>query len=177
MYYYTKNVTQQYFNSEKKVDDYTDTQKQILFDLIRSATNQDPIDILNKFNLTHPNTPLDEKTLCDLFANPDKSNALLMQREELHKDLRYQLNEMAPKNLKIAKTKMVKLPWYKSLYHNPVENVKYVSINGHMEGVYNKRTGLSDNTNKYMATFNFFSPSNAYAHWKTDVEPYKKWGN
>ena len=169
----TKNPTK----LDGKVKEYTNTEKLFLFDLIRNATKQEPLDIINKFNSTHPDTPIDENILCELFADPDRSKALLIERVELHKDLRYQLNEKAPINLNAAKLQMKKLPWYKSIYHNPLENEKYVSRNGHMEGVYNKNTGLPDNDKKYMATFNFFSPSNASAHLKTDVDPYNKWGN
>ena len=162
-----------------QIDEYTDAQKSLIFSIIRKATKQEPIDIIDKFNSTHPDTLLNENILCTLFSNPDKSKALLLEREEFHKDLRYILNGESPFNEKEAKkAEMIKLPWYKSIFHNPFKNNKYISVDGHLEGVYDKKTGRSDNNKYVMATFNFFDPNTQpELHKKCDVDPYIKWGN
>ena len=102
-----------------------------------------------------------------------------MEREDLHKELRYQLNSKAPKTVNAAKAAdMIELPWYKSIFHNPLKNDKYVSKDGHLEGVYDKETGESDRNQSVMATFNFFDPNTQpVEHKKADVDPYLKWGN
>ena len=102
-----------------------------------------------------------------------------MERDDLHKDLRYQLNDSSPDNEQNAKeSNMIKLPWWKSIFHNPLKNNKYVSKDGHLEGVYDKMRGLPDVDPNVMATFNFFDPNTQPTeHKKADVEPYVKWGN
>ena len=156
---------------------YSDT---LVKDTIESATQQKLNDIINNFNNGRDEANhIDKETLRTLFFDADKAKELLMEREDLHKDLRYQLNEVSPDKEQNAKeTNMVKLPWWKSIFHNPLKNNKYVSKDGHLEGVYNKKSGDSDENPNFMATFNFFDPNTQPTeHKKTDVDPYAKWGN
>ena len=145
-----------------------DTTKQLVKQIIARFNKDKPLDKQINFN-----------TLKTLFFDADKAKQLLMEREDLHKNLRYQLNDKAPITANDAKVAdMIKLPWYKSIFHNPFKNDKYVSKDGHLEGVYDKVTGESDEDKSVMATFNFFDPnSHPLEHHKTDVEPYFKWGN
>ena len=163
----------------KAADEYNGITKYYIFQHIENITQQDPNEIIEKFNVTHPNTKIDANVLCELFSSPDKSKELLMKYEVLHKDLRYQLNEKVSSTENGAiEAGMIKLPWYKSIFHNPLKNNKYVAKDGHQEGVYNKKTGESDTTKSVMATFNFFDPNTRPKdHKKTDVDPYIKWGN
>jgi len=70
----------------------------------------------------------------------------------------------------------VKLSYLASWYHDPGENYKYVSPDGHMEGVYNKENGTIVNDLDVKGTFNFFGPQNFWDHKDADVDPYNKWG-
>ena len=165
---------------DENTSEYSFHAKYRIFEYIEKVTAQKPDDIINKFNETHQNTPIDDDTLCDLFTDADKAKSLLMNREELHKDLRYMLNKNAPATEAEAKAsgKMQKLPWYKSIFHNPFKNNKYVSKDGHLEGVYDRKSGKSDRNPNVMATFNFFDPnSKPIEHKKADVDTYGKWGN
>ena len=147
---------------------------------IKDTTKQSVKQIIARFNKDKPlDKQINFNTLKTLFFDADKAKQLLMEREDLHKNLRYQLNDKAPITANDAKVAdMIKLPWYKSIFHNPFKNDKYVSKDGHLEGVYDKVTGESDEDKSVMATFNFFDPnSHPLEHHKTDVEPYFKWGN
>ena len=147
---------------------------------IKDTTKQSVKQIIARFNKDKPlDKQINFNTLKTLFFDADKAKQLLMEREDLHKNLRYQLNDKAPITANDAKVAdMIKLPWYKSIFHNPFKNDKYVSKDGHLEGVYDKVTGESDEDKSVMATFNFFDPNtHPLEHHKTDVEPYFKWGN
>ena len=147
---------------------------------IKDKTKQSVKQIISIFNKNKPqNKQITFNTLKTLFFNADKAKELLMEREDLHKELRYQLNSKAPKTVNAAKAAdMIELPWYKSIFHNPLKNDKYVSKDGHLEGVYDKVTGKSDEDKSVMATFNFFDPNTQpVEHKKADVDPYLKWGN
>ena len=147
---------------------------------IKDTTKQSVKQIITRFNKDKPlDKQINFNTLKTLFFDADKAKQLLMEREDLHKNLRYQLNDKASITANDAKVAdMIKLPWYKSIFHNPFKNDKYVSKDGHLEGVYDKVTGESDEDKSVMATFNFFDPnSHPLEHHKTDVEPYFKWGN
>lgn len=90
------------------------------------------------------------------------------------------LNQNAPRTMSSGVDGWTKLPWYKSVFHNPwynpFRNAKYVGPGGHMEGVYDaKGNWVSDP--KFIATFNFFGPDKTSAHIAADVSPYNKWGN
>ena len=147
---------------------------------IKDATKRSVKEIIARFNKDKPlDKQINFNTLKTLFFDADKAKQLLMEREDLHKDLRYQLNDEAPPTANDAKAAgMIKLPWYKSIFHNLFKNDKYVSKDGHLEGVYDKVTGESDRNQSVMATFNFFDPNTQpVEHKKADVDPYLKWGN
>ena len=125
---------------------------------IKDATKRSVKEIIARFNKDKPlDKQIDFNILRTLFFDADEARKLLMEREDLHKELRYQLNDEAPPTATDAKVAdMIKLPWYKSIFHNPFKNDKYVSKDGHLEGVYDKVTGESNKDKSAMATFNFF---------------------
>lgn len=174
------NNTVEFLDPEEGFTQYNAQTKYRIFKIIEKITGQRAQDIINIFNEQHTDTPLDDNTLCILFTDADAAKLLLMERKELHTDLRYQLNEKAPRSKQIAEDSgnMQRLPWYKSIFHNPLKNDKYVSNDGHLEGVYDRKTGDTNEEKSVMATFNFFDPNtNPYEHKKADVDPYTKWGN
>jgi RHS repeat-associated protein len=71
-----------------------------------------------------------------------------------------------------------KLPVGKSVFHmiNAPENVKYISPNGHYEGVYD-RYGNLDTSIINGGTFNYASPDKKIAHTFKDVLPYYLFGS
>jgi len=164
---------------KKKKKAESSINKEEIYEIIRRATLQEPEDIIDSFNSGHPDQLLDESTLLILFSDPKKAKKILLKRKELHTDLRDLLNINAPdKKSGAVSMEMIKLPWYKSIFHNPFKNEKYVSKNGHMEGVYDRRTGKPDTNILVKATFNFFDPNTQpNAHRLVDVDPYLKWGN
>ena len=185
LYAYGANSPVCYTDPDGRADIFSGvSQSEILpvlktFKYIQDITGQNPFDIISEFNKNHSDNEIDAITLYTLFTDADAAKTLLMEREELHKDLRYQLNEKAPRTEREAINKnMIKLSALKSFFHNPLKNNKYVSQDGHLEGVYDKETGESDTDNKVMATFNFFDPNTYFIeHKKADVDPYTKWGN
>ena len=62
-------------------------------------------------------------------------------------------------------------PWYKSLFHNPLQNTKWVGPYGHLEVVFNSAGDVVLNS-PHEGTFNFFSPDNVSGHVTADVAPY-----
>jgi hypothetical protein len=101
-----------------------------------------------------------------------------MASENLHKVYRGILNSNVPQTSAGAQEAgFTKLGFFKSLFHNPISNSKWVGPSGHLEGVYSRRSGTIDVSNSYGGTFNFFGPDNASAHKAADVDPYLKWGN
>ena len=168
--------------SEKKAFDRqrSNPSQMVVKKYIKDTTKQSVKEIIARFNKDKPlDKQINFNILRTLFFDADEARKLLMEREDLHKDLRYQLNDEAPPTANDAKAAgMIKLPWYKSIFHNPLKNYKYVSKDGHLEGVYDKETGESDRNQSVMATFNFFDPNTQpVEHKKADVDPYMKWGN
>ncbi|RUO17976.1 hypothetical protein CWE08_12130 [Aliidiomarina iranensis] len=116
-----------------------------------------------------------------MFMDPDYAREQLMANENLHKVYRGILNSNVPQTMPGASSNFVRLPWYKSIFHNPWyapwQNSKWVGRNGgHLEAVYNRQGNLVS-SNDYMGTFNFFGPDQIRAHKAADVDPYFKWGN
>ena len=168
--------------SEKKAFDRqrSNPSQMVVKKYIKDTTKQSVKEIIARFNKDKPlDKQINFNILRTLFFDADEARKLLMEREDLHKDLRYQLNDEAPPTANDAKAAgMIKLPWYKSIFHNLFKNDKYVSKDGHLEGVYDKETGESDRNQSVMATFNFFDPNTQpVEHKKADVDPYLKWGN
>ena len=61
--------------------------------------------------------------------------------------------------------------------YNPANNDKYVSVDGHIEGVYDENGNLvTDSVNQ--GTYNFANPNkDPIGHFIKDVIPYYIWGN
>ncbi|MEX2961985.1 RHS repeat domain-containing protein [Microbulbifer sp. TYP-18] len=113
-----------------------------------------------------------------LFSDPQYANEQLLANKNLHTIYRRILNSNVPQTSAAAQAAgFRKLGFFKSLFHNPASNSKWVGPGGHLEGVYNRRSGTIDVSNRYGGTFNFYGPSNASAHKLADVDPYLKWGN
>ncbi|MBL4868563.1 MAG: hypothetical protein JKY67_19535 [Pseudomonadales bacterium] len=112
-----------------------------------------------------------------MFTNSSYAKEQLMANKNLHTVYRNILNSNAPQTAAAAATAgYQKLGFWKSIFHNPIVNSKWVGPSGHMEGVYNSKGNIV-NSNSVRGTFNFFGPSQAGAHKAADVDPYFKWGN
>jgi uncharacterized Zn-binding protein involved in type VI secretion len=125
---------------------------------------------------------LDPATVETLFTDADKSKELLMADKDLHTAYRSILNSNVPATKEEAKKAGYTQPsllgskFLANWYHDPWNNEKWVSPDGHVEGVYDGNGNLV-NTLEYKGTFNFFGPDKTSEHKKTDVDPYRKWGN
>ena len=99
------------------------------------------------------------------------------------KDIHYYRNECnnAPETENEAKKKegWRKLSPLKSVFHRQGRgnecNSKYVSSDGHHEGVYKNGKRVDDPLN--MGTYNYSSPDNPVGHFINDILPYYIWGN
>ncbi len=112
-----------------------------------------------------------------MFTDPAYAKEQLMANKNLHTVYRSILNSNAPQTAAAAATAgYQKLGFWKSIFHNPIVNSKWVGPSGHMEGVYNSKGNIV-NSNSVRGTFNFFGPDQAGAHKAADVDPYFKWGN
>ena len=112
-----------------------------------------------------------------MFTDPSYAKEQLMANKNLHKVYRSILNSNVPQTSANASTAgYQKMSFWKSLFHNPIKNSKWIGPSGHMEGVYNSKGNLV-NANSVKGTFNFFGPDQAGAHKAADVDPYFKWGN
>jgi len=121
---------------------------------------------------------LSPETVKRLFSDKDFARDALIQDKNLHTVYRDILNTNAPATEAEAQERgFTKLSFGKSLYHNPMDNNKYVSPDGHLEMVYNKDTGARVDSVEYKGTFNFFGPDNTSEHIHADVYPYAVWGN
>ena len=62
---------------------------------------------------------------------------------------------------------------------NGIDNVKYVSADGHFEVVYNANNVLQTKNNNPddMGTYNYRSPNDWLGHYYKDILPYNNWGN
>lgn len=56
-------------------------------------------------------------------------------------------------------------------------NLKFISPDGHFEGIYNSVTGTLVSDSENMGTYNYVDPSNTIEHTIYDVNPFYKWGN
>ena len=120
-------------------------------------------------------TPEEVETL---FTTTWTANADLINNEKLHKTYRDILNSQVPATEAGAiEQGYTKLSHAKSRYHDPDNNWKYVSSDGHREGVYNKITGKLVSSDEFKGTFNFFGPDNYWGHFANDVHPYWVHGN
>lgn len=113
-----------------------------------------------------------------LFTDSSYANAQLMANKNLHTVYRNILNSNVPQTAAAAAAaNYVKLGFFKSIFHSPFVNSKWVGPNGgHMEGVYNSKGDIV-NSNKVKGTFNIFGPDQAGGHIAADVRPYGKWKN
>ena len=85
----------------------------------------------------------------------------------------------------VANGLFIKMSETKDVYHemgvastyNPANNDKYVSVDGHIEGVYDENGNLvTDSVNQ--GTYNFANPNkDPIGHFIKDVIPYYIWGN
>lgn len=121
---------------------------------------------------------LSPDTVETLFTDHDAARTLLMNDRTLHQNYRDILNQNIPATAQAAEAAgYERLSYIKSWYHDPWNNSKWISPDGHLEAVYNKTTGALDNSDAYKGTFNFFGPDNFGGHKAADVDPYNKWGN
>ena len=85
----------------------------------------------------------------------------------------------------VANGFFIKMSETKDVYHemgvastyNPANNDKYVSVDGHIEGVYDENGNrVTDSVNQ--GTYNFANPNkDPIGHFTKDVIPYYIWGN
>lgn len=126
---------------------------------------------------------LKPETVETLFTDHVKAKELLMNDKSLHTTYRDILNQNVPATLQDARNAGYTEPTFMGskylgrYYHDPGNNYKFVSPNGHIEGIYNQKSGKLDKSKAYKGTFNFFGPDNFDGHKAADVDPYKKWGN
>jgi hypothetical protein len=102
-----------------------------------------------------------------------------MGDEQLHRNYRSILNTNVPATRAQAVSPefgFVKQSFWANLFHNPFQNTKYLSPDGHMEAVFDRKGNLV-RSDDYKGTFNFYSPSQAADHKAADVDPFFKWGN
>jgi hypothetical protein len=120
---------------------------------------------------------LDRATVETLFTDPKKARELLMADKDLHSSYRSILNSGVPATRKEAKARGFTQPtmagskFLANMFHDPWNNEKWVSPDGHLEGVYDANGDLVI-TLKHKGTFNFFGPDNAAGHTDADVIPY-----
>lgn len=126
---------------------------------------------------------LDPATVETLFTDPAGAKQLLMDDETLHRNYRDILNTNIPATEQDARNQGYTEPTFLgstylgAWFHDPGNNVKLVSPDGHREAVFNRNTGALDNSLDYKGTFNFFGPDQKGNHKAADVDPYNKWGN
>lgn len=114
------------------------------------------------------------ETLETLFFDPQGAKEILMNDTYLNNSLRDVLNTHHPKNL--AELENENPPWVKAsilenAFHDPLNNTKYVSPDGHRELILNK-DGEVVTDPAFKQTFNFFSKDDAWAHKLADVDPW-----
>lgn len=125
---------------------------------------------------------LDPATVETLFTDSAKAKQLLMADKDLHTAYRSILNSNVPATKEAAKAAGYTQPtllgskFLANWYHDPWNNEKWVSPDGHLEGVYDANGNLV-NTLEYKGTFNFFGPDKTGDHKAADVDPYYEWGN
>ncbi len=134
-----------------------------------------------KFYKEQTGEELTEDKVQKLFKDSSYAKEQLMANKKLHTVYREILNTNIPPTEKEAIARgFIKLPWYKSIYHNPKyapwTNSKYIDSSGHLESVYDGQGNLVTSKD-YLGTFNFFGPDKPSDHWAADVDPYNKWGN
>ena len=113
-----------------------------------------------------------------LLTDPDYAGAQLLANKKLHVKLRKILGTHAPDTQQKAIARGYrKMGFFESLFHDPFNNVKFISPGGHVEAVFNRSTGAFVAEGGHAGTVNFFSPFNASAHGAADVLPHIKWGN
>ena len=116
--------------------------------------------------------PLTKQDALRLFTDATFANIQLKANENLHIDYRNILNMNAVKTIAAASAAgYERQPWYKNLFHNPLQNTKWVGPNGHLEVVFGSQGELVTGS-PYEGTFNFFSPDNVSGHSAADVAPY-----
>lgn len=145
---------------------------------ITGMTVQDSIDLYE----ADTGEALSAETVETLFTDPDEAEKLLMENRNLHSVYRDILNSNVPATRAEAEAAGYTQPTFLgstylgNWYHDPANNTKWVSPDGHLEGVYDAAGGLV-RSSEFKGTFNFFGPDNFSGHKAADVNPYRKWGN
>ncbi|NQU40996.1 MAG: hypothetical protein HQ523_13680 [Lentisphaerae bacterium] len=153
-------------------------------DYFNKATGGLSVDGVIKLYKAQTGSDIARYQLEKLFTDHKYAQKTLIADENLHlvAGLRGILNRNAPRTMSRSSVAegWTKLPWYKSVFHNPwyapLRNAKYVGPGGHMEGVYDAQ-GKWVRDPKFIATFNFFDPNKVTEHFAADVKPYNKLGN
>ena len=111
------------------------------------------------------------------FTDPAYAKEQLMNDKDLHTTYRNILNSNVPTTESAAASAgYQKLGFWKSIFHDPLSNSKWVGPHGHMEGVYDSE-GIIVTSDSFKGTFNFYGPDQSSAHTDADIYPYFKWGN
>ncbi len=118
---------------------------------------------------------ISEQTVQKLFSNPDFAEQYLTERALAHSVYRGILNTNIPKTeAEAIALGYEKQSFFGSLFHDPWNNSKYVSADGHREAVYDENGDLVHDE-RYRGTFNFFGPKSFFDHQKADIDPYNHW--
>ncbi len=113
-----------------------------------------------------------------LFTDPNHAKEALMADVDLHRTFRDICNTNIPRTPEEAeRLGYRRLNFVQSLFHDPINNDKYIAQDGHREVVFNRNSGQIVTDPSYLGTFNFFPPSDAIGHKRADVDPYDEWGN
>jgi len=117
---------------------------------------------------------LSKATVRKLFDDPDFAEKFLTENKLVHSVYRDILNTNIPKTEKEAIAEgYIRQPDLFAKYHDPDNNYKYLSPDGHREAVYNKETGNLETDRRYKGTFNFYD--SFFDHKKADMNPYSHW--
>nr|WP_321455739.1 PAAR domain-containing protein [uncultured Cohaesibacter sp.] len=120
--------------------------------------------------------PLSEETIRLLFSDSKKAGEIVKD-DDINTTFREIINSHAPKTMQEAeKLGYTKMTNFQSTFHDPDHNVKYVSPNGgHVEGIYNKKTGKLVTNSIFGPTANFFDPNeDPEGHTIADVWPWAR---
>lgn len=114
-----------------------------------------------------------------LFENPLYAGFMLFIKRDWHTVLRDMLNERVAQSYTDAiKNNYDVLTDDMARYHDPTNNYKCISPDGHMEGVYSKKDKQLNTEIQFKGTFNFYSCKiSPLGHFLADMIPYYRWGN
>lgn len=171
--------SKKYSDIIKKIQESQDAKKAMIKIVSTIKTeNKKEFDDFNSPEVKKLNTIIEY--IVDKMEYIDKDTHYL--RNNFNKAFK-KIEDLINYNKKTIYNKWILLPPEKSAYHmNGVEgiyNLKFISNDGHFEGVFDKEGVLLTQENDIinMGTYNYSSPFKITKHAKNDLIPYYIWGN